>query len=594
MMHVSPPRDKSKMENPGTLEPTALDRLEALRQACPAVFYRPNTAADEDWIVKQGGTAGTKSKGDKAFFESLARRRINIGGNRAGKTTKLCLEAGSFCVGRRPWYPQNNEWSRKGLKFKTMPAYKGKPYSPITRRNSGPRKAHDIIAPARVRYVIPNFQTHLPEVIKEFEKWWPKEWWDIKSRDAQGTAREFKWFNGSWIGFMSHKMNPEDFEGIEADLIVWDEPPPRNIWVALERGIVSTGGRSIIGATLLDASSWFWNEIVIPVLQGDMDPEDMAVTFHSIWDNSAENGGCPEQTVSNIRSWLQSIPDPDERLAREHGIPVHLGGLVLSSLKKECVIEPFELPKVAYIVSAIDPAGTRPFAALHIAYVVSGGTWTGYIFDETWIPQTRNDLGEFCRVFNDKEAGETDPWHPTASQIIMIDPFAEELQKADAFGRSMRRILSEDYEIHTQKANRQGKRARLLSLNAAFGQGKYKIFGNCTRFRQEARRWSWDQKSAKLTSGPDDLCDCLSYIHSLNPSKLLETAEGEQAGVWVPKAYREREDRVKKFQRIRKQRVDQGYEFKEKVEYEEKGYQVGKELTWPLKNIYNKKKEKTR
>jgi len=566
------------MEEQGSLVPTAEEQLARLREACPAVFYRPNKPAPEDWIVKNGGTPGTKSKGDNAFFESLARRRINIGGNRAGKTTKLCLEAGSFCVGRRPWYPMDNEWSRKGLKHKVMPAYPGR-YDPVTQKSSGPVKEHLSIAPARVRYVIPNFQTHLPEVIKEFEKWWPRDWWDIKARDAQGTAREFRWFNGSWIGFMSHKMNPEDFEGIEADLIVWDEPPPRNIWVALERGIVSTGGRSIIGATLLDASSWFWNEIVIPVLQGNTDPEDIAVTFHSIWDNTAENGGCPEQTVGNVRSWLQSIPDPDERLAREHGIPIYLGGLVLSSAnEKECVVEPFELHESAYIVSAIDPAGTRPFAALHVAYVLKKGEWIGYIFDETWIPQTRNDLGEFCRVFTDKEKGETDPYHPTASQIIMIDPFAEEIQKADSFGRSMRRILAEDYGINTQKANRQGKRARLLSLNAAFGAGKYKIFGNCVRFRQEMKRWSWDQKSAKLTSGPDDLCDCLSYIHSLNPSALLSTAEGERHGVWVPEAYRERETREAKFRRKRRERVDQGYEFNEKADWEEEGYRQGGKL----------------
>lgn len=510
-----------------------------LRALCPAAFYRPNKAASESFILRNGGSLGTRSQGDEPFFRSTARRRIAIGGNRAGKTTKLILECGSFCVGMRPWIPPSSKYHNLGLKTERLP--------------NG--ETHTL--PVRVRYVVPNFGVHLPEVVKEFRKWWPQDWWEVSSRDERGTPREFTFFNGSWMGFMSHRMQKEDFEGIEADLIAWDEPPPRDVWVALERGIVSTGGRSIVGATVLNASGWFWNEILNPSLSGTLNA-DISITFHSIWDNSSENNGClgsqdcrkdhlhRDQTCANIRSWLDSIPDPDERLAREHGTPMHFGGLVLSQLQPRHIVRPFEIPRDAYIVGAIDPAGSRPFAGLHIAFIERDGDWKGIVFDETYIHQTHNDLSAFARLWREKELGHTIPRHPTASALILIDPLAEETQKADEFGRSMCRILSEEYGIDAHKVNRQGKRARLLSLNAAIRNDHYLFFDTLPRFHQERKRWSWDPNSAKLTSGPDDLCDCLQYIHSINPgATLISQAEGEtRGGIWVPEQYRDRQNAI--------------------------------------------------
>lgn len=542
---------------------------ESLRQACPAAFYRPNRAASEEWILAHGGSAGTRSKGDTPFFASEARRRISIGGNRAGKTTKLILEAGSFCLGLRPWYAPSSPLHTRGLK--------------IARSPDG--SSHSV--PCRVRYVVPNFGVHLPEVVKEFRKWWPQDWWQVTSRDERGTPREFTWFNGSWMGFMSHRMQKEDFEGIEADLIAWDEPPPRDVWVALERGIVSTGGRSIVGATVLNASGWFWNEILNPRLSGTLD-SDISISFHSIWDNTAENNGCSgsqtckkshrhrDQTCANVRSWLESIPDPDERLAREHGTPMHFGGLVLSQLLPKHIVSPFPIPQDAYIVSAIDPAGSRPFAALHVAFIERDGDWRGIVFDETYIQQTHNDLGMFASAFTEKEKGHTIPRHPSPSAITLIDPFAEETQKADQYGRSMIRILSEEYGIHTQKVNRAGKRARLLSLNASIRAGNYIFFDTLYRLHQERKRWSWDPNTPKLTTGPDDLCDCLQYIHSINPgATLLSQAEGEsRGGIWIPEQYREREHN----QRITRQINAKKEEFKRLQREREAGQRARKEL----------------
>jgi hypothetical protein len=508
--------------------------LKALQQACPAAFYHPNEPAPEGWIIENGGMPGSKSRGDRPWFESDAQMRVSIGGNRAGKTTKLILEGGSFCMGMRPWYPPDSPWFTRGLQSTRMIAHQRKYGTPT---------------PARIRYILPNISIHLPEVMAAIRFWWPDDWWKIVTEDYRGGVKEIQWLSGASWYFMSHHMAKRDFEGIESDLNLWDEPPPRDLWAGMERAVVSTGGRTVVGATLLDASGWFWDEVVVPA---EADPcDDVLVTYHSIWDNTEENGGCPGQTAKSVNLWLtRKTTDPEERLAREHGYPMDVGGLVLSGYNRKIhKEEPFQLPTDCVIVSCIDPAGSKPFAGLHVAYTKnppnSHTAWTGHIFDETWIPQSRNDLSLFCSVWQAKEAGVDEVCgftHPNRSAIMLIDPFANEIQKADQMGRTMRQILAEDYQIQTEPATRTGKRARLLSLNDRFRRGYYRVWHNCRQFNLEAKRWSWDMKSAKLTSGPDDICDCLTYIDSINAPEMLMNCVDEVApGIWVPDEYKDEE-----------------------------------------------------
>jgi len=499
-----------------------------LAKHCPAVNYKPNTPASEEFILKHGGLPGTKSTGDWVFFENAHYPiRGTLGANRAAKTTKLVMEAGSQAIGIRPFVPLDHPLSKHGIK-------QGRPL--------------------RIRFVVPNFGEQLPEVINAFEKWWPKDWWRAMSRDDRGVPRAIEFFNGSRIMFMSHHQDASDFEGIEADLVAWDEPPPADIWVRLQRGLVSTGGRSIIGATLLDATEWFWQELVAPAEAGS---KDIFISWHSIWDNTAENGGCPEQEADNVRRWLDGISDPDERMAREHGYPMHVGGLVLGALRDHALVDPFDLPDSAYIVSCIDPAGAKPYAGLHCAIIENHETneIEGHAFDETLIPQAGHDLGSFAQLFRDKEDGKTEPRHPRPSSVMLIDPIAEEVQRADRLTRTLSQILNDEYGLYCVPASRKGKRARLLTLNNRIRVGKWKVWNTLTRLRMEARKWSWDPKSPKLTKGPDDVLDCFSYIDHSDPFTMFNTADGEShEGIWVPEEYRLRDELRGRLRRANRER----------------------------------------
>jgi hypothetical protein len=499
-----------------------IDKAQLLMQVVPAAFYRPNKPAPLDWILRQGGSPGSKSTGDRPWFESDAQTRVAIGGNRAGKTTKLVLEVGSFALGFRPWYTKDDPWFTRGL---FTPARKARGY-------------------ARIRYVLPSLSQHLAEVMEQFKIWWPKDWYRVTEWDTDRRPRAIEFFNGSKITFMSHHMDVEDFEGIEADLNAFDEPPPERIWTGLTRGVVSTGGKNIVGCTLLDASGWFWEKIVN---QAEDSEDAILITWHSIWDNAAENGGCPHQSCENIRNWMRMIADPDERQAREHGHPMHIGGLVLSGYKNKInTVDPITFPEGAVIVSGIDPAGSRPFAVLWVAYFSNPafpGGWEGHLFDELWMPGMKNDLGAFAEAWEQRERGDVDPCfphHPSRSVFTVIDPFANEPQKADEFGRTMRRILDEDYGIVTMCANRSGKRARLMQFNSRFISGNYRAWNTLQRFHTERKQWTWDQDKKKLTRGADDVCDCGTYVDATNPFEMVTS--GNPDGIYRRSFYESEDD----------------------------------------------------
>ena len=205
-------------------------QLDQIREALPAIFYRPNVAASEAFIAQHGGLTGySKSCGDRSFFESDAAIRVVTGGNRSAKSTKCTLEGGSNCMGFRPWYPPSSYWHTRGL---LAPSRKGK---------------------GRIIYCVSNVKAKVWDILNEYEKWWGKDIWRVTMKDDRGIPYELSWPLTGWrVHLYSWKMPSDDMESIECDLLIFDEPPPENIWISLTRAVVSTGGRVIVAATFLD------------------------------------------------------------------------------------------------------------------------------------------------------------------------------------------------------------------------------------------------------------------------------------------------------------------------------------------------------
>ena len=273
--------------------------------------------------------------------------------------------------------------------------------------------------------------------------------------------------------------------------------------------------------------------------------EDTAVFWHSIWDNTAENGGCSSQSTASVRRYLEGIPDFWTRLAREHGVPIHLGGLVLSNwTRARNLVDPFQLPRECAVYSAIDPGGAKPMAAVWLATLYGLSPVELHLFDESYDHRTKGDIHLFAELFKRKEKGLDGVFHPYDSEFTLIDPLANQpmLGDRERAGRTMRELLYEDYGIVTVEADRRNKKARLISLNDKCRTGQFKVWSNCKRAREEATSWSWDATSPKLTRGKDDVMDGASYIESSDPCRHAMTRDGEiEPGIWVPDRFRSKD-----------------------------------------------------
>lgn len=99
-------------------------------------------------------------------------------------------------------------------------------YNPVTKQYTP--------APAEIVVVL-----DAPEKVGDV--WLPelRKWRNIENEQLHKRGKpyytEITWPNGSSLRFMFHLQEPMAFESLESDFVVLDEPPPRNVWIALLR-----------------------------------------------------------------------------------------------------------------------------------------------------------------------------------------------------------------------------------------------------------------------------------------------------------------------------------------------------------------------
>ena len=146
------------------------------------------------------------------------------GGNRLGKTTILTIIGISVMLGKFLW----DETSLLHLFPHNMPR--------------------------KVRYVGQGWNDHVKAVvIPELIKWWPESR-KVKRR-GNGVITDTFWQDlktKSTLEIMSNNQQPKEHEGWSGDLILYDEPCRREIYVANARGLVDRKGKEVFAATLLD------------------------------------------------------------------------------------------------------------------------------------------------------------------------------------------------------------------------------------------------------------------------------------------------------------------------------------------------------
>lgn len=261
--------------------------------------------------------------GQKQVHASGKKIRLVVSGNGAGKTTLGVHEA---------------MWAALG-------------YNPIS---------HSYVAvPRRVVVVLDK-----PE--KVADKWIPeiRKWFDLSkaslNKNGKPYVNQIMLPNGSEVRFFFHEMDELSFESMEVDDCIFDEPPPRKIYIALLRGMrnVDRQARVLIIGTPI-TGSWLRKEIYEPWSEGELDDTDCFRFATSVNERNLPPG---------YVEWFGSKLNEKEKSIRIEGQFFDLDGLALAHLldrnKHLLRKDKYEWNDRYSCVLIIDPHPRKPLAAL--------------------------------------------------------------------------------------------------------------------------------------------------------------------------------------------------------------------------------------
>lgn len=259
----------------------------------------------------------------RAFMKSQAGIRILRTNNQAGKTLTGSRDFAYFLLRDHPW-----------RKLPGKQLLRGRIVTDATLVDAN---------------IIPYLKTVLPMARVKTEKLRkPYEAkWTIYADDLQTVIAEFD--------IMTYEQDATEFSGVQLDILWFDEPPPRAIWVESYMRFTATEQNIIITMTPLLSAGYFVDEV-------ENNPGlDVEVIV-------ARPGDCPHITAAVLAGIEAAISDPDERQARLEAQYMQLAGLVFKSFREtDFVIPEGDYHRLADggsapVVCSLDPHGAKhPF-----------------------------------------------------------------------------------------------------------------------------------------------------------------------------------------------------------------------------------------
>jgi hypothetical protein len=253
------------------------------------------------------------------------------GGNRIGKTFCGGLLAVCTMMGQWPWSGEKIEFSHK--------------------------------MPRKVRYVGQAWESHVKAVVEPMLKfWWPKSRPLDTKKNNQGV--DAVWIDKrtkSVLEIMSNVQDSSVFEGWNGDLVIYDEPPKRDVRVACARGLIDRQGRELFCMTLLK-EAWIHREVIKARL-ADGSP-DLSV-FNINGDIYSNVGyGLTREGISQFEKTLTE----DEKQARLFGKPSYMSSLVFPKFSRDVhVKDAFKVPLDWIVDISIDFHPSKPWAVVFMA-----------------------------------------------------------------------------------------------------------------------------------------------------------------------------------------------------------------------------------
>jgi phage terminase large subunit-like protein len=238
----------------------------------------------------------------KNFHVSKSKIKLYIGGNRSGKTMGGVAE---------------DIWRLKGEHpFRKVPPAPVRGRAVCVDFNYGINQI-----------LIPKFKQLLPPSLLVNGSW----------EDSYNASEKFlKLQNGSTLEFMTYEQSTEKFAGVSRHFTHFDEEPPKHIYTECIARLIDTNGDAWITMTPVEGMTWVYDQLYEPAMRGNKTP--VAVFEVDMLDN-------PYLSPEAAETFLAGLDD-DERLAREKGKFVQLGGLVYKKFNREIhVIDPINPEK---------------------------------------------------------------------------------------------------------------------------------------------------------------------------------------------------------------------------------------------------------
>jgi len=383
------------------------------------------------------------------------------GANRIGKTTFVAVFLAASCLGYEPWSGEKSVFDGK---------------------------------PIRARVIGVDWEHHVKEVlVPKFIEWFPKGTYRTKKNNI-GADYFWQFTNGSTVEIMVHGQNTREHEGWSGHLIIFDEPPPRDKYIANMRGLVDTGGRCVMAFTAV-YENWILDEIV-----RSQNPNVAAIVEVPMTAN-------PYLKHEDIETFSSSIDDV-ERKARVEGKWLQLQGLVLPEFKPDVhIVKPFQIPLDYPVCAMID---------LHLSekqavgfYAVSPNNIV-FAIDEIWQNATPEDLADMI-----KRKKRENKWR---LEKAYIDP----LSKGDKDYLKNRAVVRDSFSIISDSLRQEGILLYVASKDKLSGIRNVKsmlrgvngiptlyFFDTCQRHIFEIQRWVYDPKTGLPVDKNDHFCENL-------------------------------------------------------------------------------------
>lgn len=406
------------------------------------------------------------------YIKQGKKRVLLQGGNRIGKTTILAVLAYSLGMGYLPW---------TGEKF----IYNGRPI--------------------RMRFVGVDWEHHIKETIEpKFKEWFIAGTYKTKKNNV---GAEYLWTfrNGSQLEIMTHIQDTKQHEGWSGDVVFFDEPPPRDKYLANLRGLIDRGGIAIMAFTAV-YETWVLDEIVLA-----NDPAIGCVTEIPIYENKYLKR-------EDIEVFARALNE-EEKVARINGGWLQLAGKVYKEFNPDIhIIEPFRVRQDYPVVAMIDIHLSKPQA---VGFYAVDEHNRVYVIDEIWANASPEELADMI-AYKKRENG----WR---LERAFIDP----LSKGDNKYLKNRKVVRDSFAVISDHLRPYGIRLDVASKDIASGIRAVKsaltgpnkmptlfFFKNCERHLYEIQRYVYNGDGMPKKEN-DDMMENLyrfflagvSYVH---------------------------------------------------------------------------------